>query len=121
MKINPKLVNKVDLANVLTQNEGILIIKFHATWCGPCKKIEGIVQKYFGQLPDTVFTVEVDIDQALDLYGFLKTKKVVNGIPVMLAYYKGNTHYVPDDIVIGTDEVQIQGFFHRCVEESNGL
>jgi hypothetical protein len=63
----------------------------------------------------------VDIDESFELYGFLKTKKIVNGIPVLLAYFQENTHYVPDDVVIGADERQIKLFFDRCQEKLKNL
>jgi thiol:disulfide interchange protein len=112
------LKTKNDLATLLASNNGIVIIKFHATWCGPCKKIESLVHTHFSKLPDNVRTYEVDIDQAFELYGFLKTKKVVNGIPVMLAYFNENKHYIPDDLIIGTDEKKINDFFGRVIEEA---
>jgi thiol-disulfide isomerase/thioredoxin len=105
-----------ELATV--QNPGAFVVKFGAEWCGPCKKIEALVDQYFDMMPVNISTIEVDIDQGFDIYGFLRSKKVVNGIPVMLAYYKQNTHYVPDDIVIGTDTNQIKQFFSRCIVQS---
>ena len=112
------LKTKNDLAALFAVNEGIAIIKFHATWCGPCKKIESLVHDHFSKLPENVRTYEVDIDEAIELYGFLKTKKVVNGIPVMLAYFHENKHYVPDDVMIGTDEKKINDFFGRILVEA---
>ena len=118
MKIDDPLITRVDLGKLLEKNKGVLIIKFGAKWCGPCKTIEGLVNQYFDIMPDNVSTLEVDIDDAVDIYGFLRSKKVVNGIPVMLAYYEGNTHYIPDDIVVGIDPNKIKQFFQRCVIQS---
>jgi hypothetical protein len=36
---------------------------------------------------------------------------MVNGIPVMLCYKRGNVSYIPDDSVTGTE---ITGFLMRC-------
>jgi len=115
MKITDSLVSRADLGGILEKNNGVIIIKFTASWCGPCKKIEALVNQYFDMMPKEISTIEVDIDEGFDIYGFLRTKKVVNGIPVILAYYKDNLHYVPDDIVIGSDPAQIRLFFTRCV------
>jgi len=114
VKIQPK-VTKLDLNHYLQSNPGLLVIKLGAEWCAPCKKIDASVRAYMSALPQDTISLLVDIDESFELYGFLKTKKVVNGIPVLLAYYQGNTHYVPDDVVIGADEKQIKLFFDRSL------
>jgi hypothetical protein len=39
---------------------------------------------------------------------------MVNGVPVLLCYKKGNTGYIPDDSVTGADPVALDAFFKRC-------
>ena len=39
---------------------------------------------------------------------------MVNGIPVLLCYKKGNGTYIPDDMVTGSDPTQLHNFFLRC-------
>ncbi len=38
---------------------------------------------------------------------------MINGIPAILAYYAGNTNYVPDDSVAGADPSGVNAFFDR--------
>uniref|UniRef100_A0A6C0I552 Thioredoxin domain-containing protein n=1 Tax=viral metagenome TaxID=1070528 RepID=A0A6C0I552_9ZZZZ len=98
---------------LLSENPGELIVKFGAEWCGPCKRIEKDVKATFERMPSTVQTAIVDIDEELDVYAFLKTKKMVNGIPAILCWKKGNTSYIPDDSVLGADLEQLRLFFDR--------
>jgi len=42
---------------------------------------------------------------------------MVNGIPAILAYHAGNTHYIPDDVVIGADPDQILDLFNRSIHK----
>jgi thioredoxin 1 len=110
------IANKTAFLQLLQTNPGVLIIKFGAEWCGPCKMIEPQVKQYMAQMPTNIQCVMVDVDQSLEIYGFLKTKKMINGIPAILAYYAGNVNYIPDDVVIGADTTQIHMFFKRCLE-----
>ena len=109
--------NKTAFAQLLQYNPGVLIIKFGAEWCGPCKKIENQVNRYMLNMPVNIQCVIVDIDQSIEIYGFLKIKKMLNGIPAILAYYSGNLNYIPDDVVVGADPNQITLFFERCLEQ----
>ena len=45
---------------------------------------------------------------------FLKSKKMVNGIPVLLCYKKNNSTYIPDDAITGSDPNELHQFFTRC-------
>jgi len=107
-----------DLQNALQNNPGVFIVKLGAEWCGPCKKIEGLVQSCMDQAPENVQCAIIDVDEAFEIYGFLKTKRVVNGIPAILGYYQGNLNYIPDEVVIGSDQKQVIAFFQRCFKES---
>ena len=106
--------NRQTFLNLLNRNPGLVIIKFGATWCGPCKKIEQNVQDFFNSSPANVVCCVVDVDESFDLYSVLKSKKMVNGIPVILCYKKGNTTYIPDDSVTGADINALNSFFTRC-------
>jgi len=110
-----------DLQSALQQNTGVFIVKLGAEWCGPCKRIEGLVKYCMDQAPENVQCVVIDVDEAIDIYGFLKTKRVVNGIPAILGYYKGNLNYIPDEVVIGADNSQVVAFFKRCYDKSKQL
>ena len=39
---------------------------------------------------------------------------MVNGIPVILLYKKGNVSYIPDDAITGADPADLDKFFKRC-------
>ena len=106
--------NRQSFLDLLGRNPGLVIIKFGATWCGPCKKIEKNVQDFFNSSPANVVCCVVDVDESFDLYSVLKSKKMVNGIPVILCYKKGNTTYIPDDSVTGADINGLNSFFMRC-------
>ena len=99
----------------IKNNNGLFIVKFTATWCGPCKKIAPFVDEQFKNTPDIVTCANIDVDQNFDLFAFLKSKKMVKGVPIILAYKKGNTNYSPDFSVSGTDQEQLIVFFRNCV------
>lgn len=114
LPILTELPNKLAFHSALNSNPGVIIIKFGAEWCGPCKKIEEHVKILMNSMPENVQCYIIDIDESLEVYSFLKTKKMVKAIPSILAYYKNEeTTYIPDDIVIGADAVAINEFFER--------
>jgi thioredoxin 1 len=115
------LINRQQFAELLLSNPGLIIIKFGADWCGPCKLIEPDVLSAFNSMPDTVQCVIVDIDKSVDLYAFLKMKRMVNGVPVLLCYKKGNTRFVPDEAIGGPNKVKLQLFFDSCLELLNDV
>ena len=99
---------------LLEKNPGLVILKLGASWCGPCKTIKPVVDAFFASSPDNVICCDIDVDESFDLYAYLKSKKMVNGIPVMLCYKRDNTSFIPDDSVTGSDPVQLDAFFKRC-------
>ena len=96
-------------------------MKLGATWCGPCKQIENVVHGFFASSPPQVVCADIDIDNSFDFYAFLKSKKMVNGIPVLLCYKMGNTTFVPDDVVTGADPQALDSFFKRCGQHLNDV
>jgi len=106
--------NRQEFLDVLKVNPGLVIVKLGAKWCGPCKQIAPVVYGFFGSSPNDVVCADIDVDESFDLYAYFKSKKLVNGIPVMLCYKKGNSNYLPDDIVTGSEPGALDAFFKRC-------
>ncbi len=96
------------------------ILKLTADWCRPCKTIKELaieqVANIVMKLECPVECYEVNIDDSLDFYAFMKKNKMVNGIPVFLFYKSGNTEYIPDDSVTGASPPDIVAFFARCAK-----
>jgi thioredoxin 1 len=106
--------NRNNFKSLLEKNPGLVILKMGAEWCGPCKKIKPVLDGFFASSPDNVICCDIDIDESFDLYAYFKSKKMVNGVPVILLYKKGNTSFVPDDSITGADPVELDKFFKRC-------
>ncbi len=109
-----EIANREAFVTLLQHNPGLIIIKLGAEWCGPCKMIKPAVHGFFASSPPEVVCADIDVDQCFDFYSFLKSKKMVNGIPALLCYKKGNATYIPDDMITGADPNQLHRFFVRC-------
>jgi thiol-disulfide isomerase/thioredoxin len=102
---------------LLKINPGVFVFKFGAEWCKPCKMIKKQIDDISLVIPDNVMYIyNVDVDECFDVYAFLKQKKMVSGIPTLLAYKKGNTYFVPDASISGTNDNDINNFFNTCLK-----
>jgi thioredoxin 1 len=110
-------MTKEEFLKAFANIDGALILKFGAEWCGPCKKIEGLVKGLMSQTPESVKCAVIDIDEDFELYGLFKSKKLINGVPALFAFKKGNISGRPDDVVVGADENQIRTFFTNYISQ----
>ena len=106
--------NRQEFLELLKVNQGIVIIDLNATWCKPCKKIQPLVDAFFASSPENVICCSLDVDENFDLYAFLKSKRMVNGIPALLCYIKGNTGFAPNFSHTGADPTELDAFFRKC-------
>ena len=102
----------------------IIVLKFGADWCGPCKMINPFYKEFISTAPMNILFGDIDVDENLDLYLALKKQKMVSGIPVFLAFFGGvkrDAWFIPDDSVVGADSVAVAQFFNRCLKKAREL
>ncbi|MFO1063144.1 MAG: thioredoxin domain-containing protein [Pirellulales bacterium] len=81
----PDIANDSNLAEELNDEDRPVLVKFGADWCGPCRKMEPILDAFEKAAAGNVKVVRVNIDYQRDLarqYG-------VSGIPHTILFYKG--------------------------------
>ena len=109
-------LNEVDLyklQNTLKPKQ-MIILKFTADWCAPCQGIKSLVDELVESLPDSIKFFEINVDESIELYAKFKSKKMVNGIPALLAWKPENLTFIPTFVVIGGNESEVQKFFDAC-------
>lgn len=57
-----KQVSEQDFNNEVLKENGVVVVDFWATWCGPCKMIAPIIEDLSAQLGDVKF-VKLDVDK----------------------------------------------------------
>lgn len=101
---------------VIRGNTGTIVFKFGAEWCEPCKRIKGLVDIKVAELLEkkpegSLQFFDVDVDDCIDLYAFMKSKRMMRGIPVLLRYDRGNDSFAPDGSISGSDTKDVETFF----------
>ena len=113
-----KIESREDLKIYLANTDyDTTIIKLTASWCGPCKKIAPYVQKLneaYAKKCNFEY-LEIDVDEALDLYAFFKKMKMANGVPTFLSFkrtlFKADSYYVPFRCMTGADSRGLDDFY----------
>ena len=82
---DPVHVTGADHLNRVVADNDVVLVDFHADWCGPCQMLEPIVESLAAETPAVVAQVDVDANQALaSQYG-------VRGVPMLLLFADGET------------------------------
>lgn len=110
-RVQTPTLDRNQFQTMLQANTGIVVVKFGATWCGPCKRSKSMIYEHVNRMPENVQFYDIDVDDSFDLYAWMKSKKQVNGIPVLLAYYPGSNGIGANGSVTGADPNAIQNFF----------
>ena len=75
--IHNELGDREEFQEMLNKNEGVVIIKFGADWCAPCKLISPYVKEMISKLPLGFTVYDLDVDDNFEIYAYLKSKKMV--------------------------------------------
>jgi thioredoxin 1 len=93
MSVHPVVVTDADFAEEIEKHEGLALVDFWATWCGPCQIIAPVVEQLAEEYEGKLKVAKLDVDsnqQTAFKFG-------VRSIPSILLF-KGGEHV---DTVVG--------------------
>ena len=61
-----QVISSEEFNNLVEHVEGIAVVDFFATWCGPCKMLAPVFEEVANETPNAKF-FKVDIDKSLHL------------------------------------------------------
>ena len=71
--------------NILTKEDGIVVVDFYANWCGPCKMLTPVLEQFSEKLQNEVSVYKVDVDDHPELCGQFN----ITSIPTLLFFKNG--------------------------------
>ena len=90
---NFKIINNNEFINEVENKDGLVVVDFFATWCGPCKMLSPIYEALGNEMVEKANFLKVDIDQSIEL----AQKFEVSTVPTMIIFKDGK----PVETLIG--------------------
>ena len=84
-----KNLDRNEFRDLINSNEGLVIIKFTASWCGPCKKITPVIEELSEKLKENVYFYKIQIDDELNEEICEKCK--IKSVPTFILFKERNS------------------------------
>ncbi len=81
-----KLINENEFEKEIS--EGLVLVDFFATWCGPCRMMSMILEEIEEEMPGKVKIVKVDVDENESL----ARKFGIMSIPTLILFENGKLY-----------------------------
>lgn len=79
------IINVNEFKNKVDNKDGVVVVDFFATWCGPCKMLSPVYDSVETEMGDKVEFYKVDIDQSMEL----AERFVVTTVPTVIVFKDG--------------------------------
>ncbi|WAW13981.1 thioredoxin [Peptostreptococcus equinus] len=80
-----QVINAQDFNSNVKNKEGVAVIDFFATWCGPCNMLGPVFADLAEERKDDAYFAKVDIDQSMELAQEYK----VSTVPTVIFFKDG--------------------------------
>jgi len=74
-----------EIENVAAASDKISLIDFSATWCGPCKMLDPVLNLISDDLDDEIGFYHIDVDESPTA----SSKYGIRGVPTMIVFHNG--------------------------------
>lgn len=95
LEINTSVMANTKSFTELINGDQPVLVDFYATWCGPCKMMQPILQETAEKAGQRVKIVKVDVDKN----PAAAQKFQVRGVPTLILFQKGKTLWRKSGVV----------------------
>jgi thioredoxin len=71
--------------DLISSTNGVLLVDFYATWCGPCQMMAGILDEVNAEMKQSVKIVKIDTDK----YPEIATQHQIQSLPTLVLFKAG--------------------------------
>ncbi len=79
------IINVNEFKNKVDNKDGLVVVDFFATWCGPCKMLSPVYDSVETEMGNKAEFYKVDIDQSMEL----AERFVVTTVPTVIVFKDG--------------------------------
>ena len=88
-----KIINTSEFRTSVEENQGVVVVDFFATWCGPCKMLAPVFEQAGEEMQNEATFLKVDIDESLELARQFQ----ISTVPTVMVFKNGK----PVDSLVG--------------------
>ncbi|RDY27877.1 thioredoxin [Romboutsia weinsteinii] len=80
-----RVIRTSEFRNRVENREGIVLVDFYATWCGPCKMLSPVFESIGNEMMGRADFFKVDIDQSMEI----SEKYQISTVPTLIIFKNG--------------------------------
>lgn len=103
---NAIAVTDLDFEQQVEQHDGLAVVDFWATWCGPCRMVGPILDQLAGEYAGKVKVTKLDVDSNVKT----ATRFNVRSIPTILFFKDGK---LVDQVIGAVPKTQLDAKFKQ--------